>query len=109
MAASEKKLGGLHEHVANELDEQVVGYMEPVFDLEGKVVSERKVRPSPAVLSAAIAFLKNNNITADVEDNAAMRQLSEALAARRKKKIPQAQLDAAAEAFADRFGGPPLQ
>lgn len=103
MAASELILGALHEAVAGALTEQVKGYTV----IEDTV--EKVVKPSPALLGAAIAFLKNNNITADVEDNAAMRQLSEALAARRKKKIPQAQLDAAAEAFADRFGGSPLQ
>lgn len=108
MAASEKKLGDLHEAVADALTEQVKGYTHTELNREGDEV-EIEVKASPALLSAAIAFLKNNNITADVEDNAAMRQLSEALAARRKKKIPQVQLDAAAEEFAARFGDTPLQ
>ena len=59
MAASTKTLGSLHELVAQALAEQVQGYTET--DDEG---NERVVRPSPAVLGAAIAFLKNNNITA---------------------------------------------
>jgi hypothetical protein len=64
----------------------------------------RTVHPSPALLGAAIAFLKNNNITADATDNAALRELSEALSARRKKKLPQAALDAAADRFAESQG-----
>lgn len=108
MAASEKVLGTLHEAVADALTEQVKGYVTQEVTAAGDVV-DIPVKPSPALLGAAIAFLKNNNITADVEDNAAMRQLSEALAARRKKKIPQAQLDAAASDFADRFGAGMVQ
>lgn len=99
MAASEKVLGKLHEVVANAFMEQVVGYEE-----EDKEGNTRLVRPSPALLGAATAFLKNNNITADAEDNAALRELNSALQARRKKKIPQAALDDAAEAFSSRFG-----
>ena len=98
MAASESVLGELHEQVAKALSEQVQGYQ--VETDEGV----KEVKPSPALLGAAIAFLKNNNITADASDNAALRELGEALAARRKKKIPQASLDAAAEDFANRFG-----
>lgn len=99
MAASDKQLGHLHLVVAKALTEQVEGYEEEVSDGVTKTV-----RPSPAVLSAAIAFLKNNNITADATDNAALRELGEALQARRKKKLPQADLDAAAERFAESQG-----
>ena len=104
MAASDKVLGNLHAAVANALAEQVAGVTET--DAEG---NERLVRASPALLGAAITFLKNNNITADVENNAELRELSEALAARRKKKIPQATLDEAAEAFSMSQGGFSLQ
>lgn len=104
MAASEKKLGDLHEAVADALSEQVKGYTKVELTAEGERV-ETEVKASPALLSAAIAFLKNNNITADAEDNAALRELNSALQARRKKKIPQAALDDAAEAFSSRFGG----
>ena len=99
MAANAKTLGVLHEAVAKALAEQVEGYTESTDD------GERLVRPSPAVLGAAIAFLKNNNITADPETNEALRDLNSKLADRRKRKIPQASLDAAATDFADRFGG----
>ena len=100
MAASDKKLGTLHELVADAFTEQVRGYEEETED--GKV---KLIRPSPALLGAASAFLKNNNITADAEDNAALRDLGLALSARRKKKIPQEALDAAAEQFSYSMGG----
>ena len=103
MAASETKLGALHEAVANALTEQVLGYEETTDS------GTKRVRPGPALLSAAIAYLKNNNITADAEDNEALRNLGQALAARRKKKIPQAALDDAADQFASRFGGGLMQ
>jgi hypothetical protein len=99
MAASDKTLGELHEVVANAFMEQVVGYKEE--DKDGAV---RLIRPSPALLGAAAAFLKNNNITADAEDNAALRELGEALSARRKKKLPQAALDEAADQYAYSMG-----
>ena len=104
MAASDKVLGNLHAAVANALTEQVAGVTET--DAEG---NEKLVRASPALLGAAITFLKNNNITADVENNEELRQLSDALAARRKKKIPQAVLDEAAESFSVSHGGYGLQ
>lgn len=102
MAASTKVLGDLHEQVAKALSEQVQGYEEQTED------GVKQVRPSPAVLGAAIAFLKNNNITADPEGNAALRDLNEKLAARRNKKLPQADLDQAAAQFAYSVGGGPI-
>lgn len=98
MAASESKLGALHEAVADALTEQVKGYEEETEE------GTKLVRPSPALLGAAIAFLKNNNITADAEDNAALRDLSQALQAKRKRKLPQAALDEAAETFSTSYG-----
>lgn len=104
MAASEKVLGELHEQVAKALTEQVVGYTETLEDGSSKLI-----RPSPALLGAAIAYLKNNNITADAEDNEALRELGAKLKERRSKRIPQASLDAAADAYAERFGGGLMQ
>ena len=103
MAASDKKLGDLHEAVADALSEQVKGYTKTELNAAGDEVAV-EVKASPALLSAAIAFLKNNNITADAADNEALRELNNALQARRKKKIPQAALDDAADTFAHRFG-----
>jgi hypothetical protein len=98
MGASTKVLGELHEAVATALSEQVKGFT--VIEDE----QEKVVRPSPALLGAAIAFLKNNNITADANDNAALRELGETLKARRQRKLPQQLLDQAADSFAERFG-----
>lgn len=109
MAASDKSLGALHQKVAEALTEQVEGYDEPVFDQEGEEKGTKRVRPSPALLGAAIAFLKNNNITADATENEALKDLSTKLAARRKGKIPQAALDEAADAFASAHGGGMMQ
>lgn len=92
MAATDKVLGKLHEAVANELTRQVTA----ATDCEG----DEKVAPSPALLSAAIAFLKNNNVTADAEENEALRALNDQLAARRQRKVPQSTLDQAATAYA---------
>lgn len=100
MAAKESELGTLHKIVAAAFIEQVAGYDEEQED--GRV---RRVRPSPALLGAAVTYLKNNSITADVEGNAALRTLNDNLAARRNKRIPQAALDAAADAYSERFGG----
>jgi hypothetical protein len=100
MAASDKVLGELHAAVATAFSDQVKGFTE--IGEDGK---ERVIRPSPALLGAAVTFLKNNNITADVEGNSALRDLNEKLAARRNKKLPQAALDQAADAFSERFGG----
>ena len=99
MAASEKKLGELHEAVATAFTEQVAGFVET--DEEGR---EKVIRPSPALLGAAVAFLKNNNITADAEGNEKLRELGAALKARREKRVPQTALDQAADAFATSVG-----
>lgn len=105
MAASDKSLGALHQKVAEALTEQVEGYDEPVFNEDGEEKGTKRVRPSPALLGAAIAFLKNNNITADATENEALRDLGNKLAARRRGKIPQQALDEAAEAFSAANGG----
>jgi len=105
MPASEQKLGKLHEQVATALTEQVAGYMKPVVNAEGEEVGEELVRPSPALLTAAISFLKNNNITADPTENAALSELNKKLAERRKGKLGQDDLDAAAIAYAEREFG----
>jgi hypothetical protein len=103
MSASTIALGNLHESVATALAEQVKGYTITEDD------QEKLVRPSPALLGAAIAFLKNNNITADAEDNAALRELGDALKARRQKKLPQATLDRVADDYTSRFDMGQLQ
>lgn len=95
MAATDKALGDLHKQVAETLTEVVkVG-----TDDDGNPVP-----PPAAYLGAAIAFLKNNNITADVTTNAALSELSEALKRRAQKRTPDADLIAASEAFSRQLG-----
>lgn len=99
MAATDKQLGDLHQQVAKALSLQVQG----VENDDGVVIP-----PSPALLGAAITFLKNNSITADAEDNEALRELNVKLSERRKRKIPASALDDAAAAYANTMGSGPL-
>ena len=93
MAASDKTLGALHAAVATALTEVIQG-----TEVEGVRV------PAPApYFGAAIAFLKNNNITADVTTNDELSALQKALADKRHKRGGgDAAALAAAEAFAER-------
>lgn len=68
-AATDKALGELHATVARVLT---------------SAISSEEV-PSAAVLSAAITFLKNNNITASPTDNAELAELNRKLVERRKE------------------------
>ena len=85
MSASENILKELHAQLAQELLD-IVRNGVPVFDKEGNESGTRKA--TAAELSVAVAFLKNNEITADLNDSDATRELREALEARRKKKAP---------------------
>lgn len=85
MAASDTILKELHAQLAHELLD-IVRNGVPVFDKEGNERGTRKA--TAAELSVAVAFLKNNEITADLNDSDATRELREALEARRKKKAP---------------------
>lgn len=83
MSASENILKELHAQLAQELLD-IVRNGVPVFDKEGNEAGTRKA--TAAELSVAVAFLKNNEITADLNDSDATRELREALEARRRKK-----------------------
>lgn len=96
-AASEEQLGNLHAVVAQALT-TVIAEGQPIVDKEGNVI---KVPASAAHIGAAIAFLKNNNITASPTKNkdlAALRQTLNKKRARRELSKPD--LDEAAAAFA---------
>ena len=82
-SASEAILKELHSQLAQELLD-ILRNGVPVFDKEGNETGTRKA--TAAELSVAVAFLKNNEITADLNDSDATRALREALEARRKKK-----------------------
>lgn len=84
MAASDKLLGDLHAAVATVLRAQL--------DVD---------EPSAAMIGAAITFLKNNNITADVSGNDELRALQDSLAKKRAAgRLGVKELQAAADDFA---------
>lgn len=85
MSASESILKELHAQLAQELLD-IVRNGVPVFDKEGNEIGTRKA--TAAELSVAVAFLKNNEITANLDDSDATKALREALEARRKRAKP---------------------
>ena len=85
MAASDTLLKELHAELARQLLDVVKNGV-PVFDKEGDEVGTRKA--TAAELAVAVTFLKNNDITADLNDSDATKELREALEARRKKAKP---------------------
>lgn len=102
--ASESALGTLHAAVAEALTD-VIANGAVVTDKEGEAV---RITAPAAYLGAAIAFLKNNNITADAETNAGLSRLREQLNQRKGKGLtPEVLADAEAEF--DRMHGGSLQ
>ena len=83
--ASEEVLKQLHAELANQLLDMIRNGV-PVFDKEGEEVGTRKA--TAAELAVAVTFLKNNEITANLDDSDATKALREALEARRKKAKP---------------------
>lgn len=90
MAASEKALNELHNAVANVLTHKMsVREVERVVKIDGEEqVVKETVEPTAAELAAAIAFLKNNNITAVPEEDSALAELQKQVAAARAKRRP---------------------
>ncbi|ASL24429.1 putative terminase small subunit [Alteromonas phage vB_AspP-H4/4] len=85
--ATELALGDLHGAVAKVLTSQVLHETEETtFDEEGNEVPTGNVAfdASPATIAAAIKFLKDNQITADMETDENMNNLREALARKQK-------------------------
>ena len=85
MAASDTLLKELHAELARQLLDVVKNGV-PVFDKEGDEVGTRKA--TAAELAVAVTFLKNNDITADLNDSDATKELRDALEARRKRAKP---------------------
>ena len=85
MSASDTLLKELHAELARQLLDVVKNGV-PVFDKEGEEVGTRKA--TAAELAVAVTFLKNNDITADLNDSDATKELRDALEARRKKAKP---------------------
>ena len=85
MAASDATLKALHAVIAEQLLDMIQNGV-PVFDKEGNESGTRKA--TAAELAVAVTFLKNNAITANLDDSDATKALREALEARRKKAKP---------------------
>ena len=85
MAASNATLKALHAVLAEQLLDMIQNGV-PVFDKEGNESGTRKA--TAAELAVAVTFLKNNEITANLDDSDATKALREALEARRKKAKP---------------------
>mgnify|MGYP003452015784 CR=1 FL=1 len=86
--ATSDALGGLHGVVATVLKHKLL-HKVPVYggaEKDGTIPVVGEVFSATAAeISAAIAFLKNNNITADAATNQGLHDLSEALKNRRKR------------------------
>ena len=79
---TEDALGSLHEAVTRVLTEQVLHETdETVLNEDGEFVStgSKVFDASPATISAAVKFLKDNKITCDVDTNDNMDRLRKAL------------------------------
>lgn len=85
MAAIDETLKTLHAVIATQLLDMIQNGV-PVFDKEGNESGTRKA--TTAELTVAITFLKNNDITASIDDSDATKNLREALEARRKRAKP---------------------
>lgn len=89
MASTEKRLGDLHKALAEELIEAIKG-REEVTEEEGAdgavKRTKRVVKAAPAVLAVAAKFLKDNAITADIEQNDDLATLKDQLAAKPSKR-----------------------
>lgn len=86
--ATESKLAALHGAVADVLTSQITQKVEDVkFDADGNEIptGEMVYTASPATIAAAIKFLKDNSITADVEQNENLNSLRDALANKQKR------------------------
>lgn len=85
--ASETKLSALHGAVAEVLTAQLKHTeAETTFDEEGNCVEtgEEVYTASPATIAAAIKFLKDNQITCDIETDENMNNLRDTLAKKQK-------------------------
>lgn len=94
--ATEAKLGDLHGAVTDLLTEVIRNGKTIGTDESGEPI---KATAPAAYVVAALALLKNNNITADPSTNEGLRTLQEQLAARRKTGKSSLGADALQEAM----------
>lgn len=87
MAATDKKLGVLHDMVADVLISAMKGTETPEFDDEGELTGKTFVMlPSAALIQAATKFLKDNEITAVVSEDTRLGTLADAMKARQAER-----------------------
>ena len=87
MAADENVLGALHSKVAEVLTNLLDGTELPTGETDeaGNEITQR-MDPSAAVLTSAIQFLKNNNITCAPAENNALGALADKIAQREQRR-----------------------
>jgi len=87
MAATDKALGELHRKLTEVINEALDGTtVEGWEDPEtGEVVEAQKIPPSASVLTVAAKFLKDNEITCDVEQSDGLNAMKEKLLAKQQK------------------------
>lgn len=103
--ASEDELGAMHGVIARGLTE-VLAHGVTIGATDGG--EPIKATAPAAYFAAAIAFAKNNNITADAGTNADLKAFSEQLSKRRKEgkgRLSQQQLEEAADTLDRDLGG----
>ncbi len=86
--ANESKLSDLHGAVAQVLTAQITHTEEEtVFNAEGEeeATGEHIYTAPPATIAAAIKFLKDNQITCDIEQDENMGNLRDVLSKKQKK------------------------
>lgn len=91
MAATEGRLGALHEKVAEVLiealdGEELPGYTEQGEDGEDIVHPPKRLAPSAAIIAAATKFLKDNDITCAPAANTAVNDLREKMAEKNRQR-----------------------
>ena len=84
-AASSKELGGLHDAIATVLAAQI-SETQKELDADGNTTDVEFHTATPALLTVAIKFLKDNDITCTVEDSKGLSEMQDELAKRRKRR-----------------------
>lgn len=100
MAAPEKRLGELHEKVAEVLivaldGEELPGWVEENAEGEEVIVPARRMLPSAAIIAAATKFLKDNEITCAPSEDNTLGQLQKQVEEKRNRRADRADRQAA--------------
>jgi hypothetical protein len=82
--ASDSTLAALHEAISIVLAAQVKEVMVEVDEETGKETETYSA--TPALLTVAARFLKDNNITCTIEDSKGLSELTDELAQRKKRR-----------------------